>query len=205
VSAAFLDFDRDGWLDLVVGNYVDYDPTQVCHDVQGRQDFCAPQAFAGTVTRLWRNVTGTPGATPRFEDYTERSGLSRVSGAALGIVCADFDGDGWPDIFCADDGRPNRLFVNQCNGTFCGRRSQPWFWPSPLYRTAANIRRCVRRRGRRRLGDLFATHLAEEFHSFFRQDPRGLFTDAVARTGLQQQNSARTVSARRLRTDPTGT
>jgi FG-GAP-like repeat len=66
--ASFIDFDRDGWLDLVVGNYLDYDPTHVCHDVQGRQDFCAPKAFAPTITRLWRNITSAPGATPRFED-----------------------------------------------------------------------------------------------------------------------------------------
>ena len=118
VPASFLDFDRDGRLDLVVGNYLDYDPTQVCHDLHGQRDFCAPPAFAGTVTRLWRNVTPTPGAAPRFEEVTESAGLASAPGPALGLVCADFTGDGWPDIFCADDGRPNRLFVNQHHGLF---------------------------------------------------------------------------------------
>jgi len=185
--ASFLDFDRDGWLDLVVGNYVDYDPTQVCYDVQGRHDFCAPQAFAGTLTRLWRNVTGRPGATPRFEEYTERSGLSRSFGAAMGIVCADFDGDGWPDIFCADDGRPNRLFVNQRNGTFAEEAAIRGLAFNAMGRTAANMGVAFADTDGDGLGDLFVTHLAEEFHSLFRQDPRGLFTDTVARTGLQQQ------------------
>src|SRR3954469_22128036 len=71
VPASFLDFDRDGWLDIVIGNYVDYDPTHICHDVQGQRDFCAPQAFGETATRLWRNKTKKPGETPTFEDKTE--------------------------------------------------------------------------------------------------------------------------------------
>ena len=185
--ASFLDYDRDGWLDLVVGNYVDYDPTQVCHDVQGRRDFCAPAAFAPTVTRLWRNVTGTPGAAPRFEEVTERSGLTKSPGVALGLVCADFDGDGWPDIFCADDGRPNRLFVNRRDGTFGEEAVARGLALDAMGRTAANMGVAFADVDRDGLGDLFVTHLTEEFHSLFRQDRRGLFVDAVAQAGLQNQ------------------
>src|SRR5262249_7823994 len=113
-SAAFFDFDRDGWLDLVVVNYVNYDPTKPCGGVVGRHDFCGPHAFPGTVARLFRNL-GTSG---RFADVTVRSGLGRAGGAALGVVCADFTGDGWPDILVANDGAANYLWVNQRNGTF---------------------------------------------------------------------------------------
>lgn len=185
--ASFLDFDRDGWLDLVVGNYVDYDPTHVCHDIQGRQDFCAPLAFAGTVTRLWRNVTGTPGGVPRMEERTEGSGLTRSPGVALGLVCADFDGDGWPDIFCADDGRPNRLFLNRRNGTFVDEAAQRGLAFNAMGSSAANMGVAFADVDGDGLGDLFVTHLSEEFHSLWKQGPRGLFADQIAPAGLQQQ------------------
>ena len=185
--ASFLDFDRDGWLDIVVGNYVDYDPTHICHDVQGQQDFCAPQAFPDTSSRLWRNTTGTAGAPPRFEDRTESSGLFRAPGVALGIVCADFDGDGWPDIFCADDGRPNRLFLNQRNGRFIEEAAPRGLAFNAMGRTAANMGVAFADVDGNGLGDLFVTHLTEEFHSLFKQGPRGIYADQIAPAGLQQQ------------------
>ncbi len=188
VPVSFIDYDRDGWLDLVVGNYLDYDPTQVCQDVQGRRDFCSPEAFPPTVTRLWRNVTGSPGAPPRFVEVTEHAGLARVPGAALGLVCADFTGDGWPDIFCSDDGRPNRLFVNQRDGTFKEEAGMRGLAFNAMGRTAANMGTAFADLDGEGRGALFVTHLAEEFHSFFRQDQPGLFRDAVAQSGLQQQS-----------------
>jgi hypothetical protein len=185
--ASFLDFDRDGRLDLVVGNYVDYDPTHICHDVQGRQDFCAPQAFADTVTRIWRNVTPKAGDVPKFEDRTESSGLTRAPGAALGLICADFDGDGWPDIFCSDDGRPNRLFINRHNGTFTEEAAARGLAFNAMGGTAANMGTAYGDVDGDGLGDVFVTHLTEEFHGLWKQSPRGIFSDAVASVGLQQQ------------------
>lgn len=184
--ASFLDFDRDGWLDLVVGNYVDYDPTQVCHDAQGRQDFCAPASFAPTSTRLWKNVTGSAGGPPRFQEVTEASGLTRSPGDALGLVCADFDGDGWPDIFCADDGRPNRLFVNRHDGTFREEAALRGLAFNAMGRPAANMGTAFADCDGDARGDLFITHLTEEFHALYRQDRPGLFLDVIAQVGLHQ-------------------
>ncbi len=186
--ASFIDYDRDGWLDIVVGNYVDYDPTHLCTDVQGQQDFCAPKAFGDTATRLWRNLTKQKGELPHFQDTTESSGIFRARGVALGIVCADFDGDGWPDIFCADDGRPNRLFINQKNGTFVDEASQRGVAYNAMGATAANMGVAFADIDGDGMGDLFITHLSEEFHSLFRQGPRGLFADQISAAGLQQQS-----------------
>jgi len=183
--ASFIDFDRDGWLDLVVGNYVDHDPTQVCHDAQGRQDFCAPAAFAPTSTRIWRNVTGRRGAPPRFEDRTEVSGLTRAPGVALGLLCADLDGDGWPDIFCADDGRANRLFVNQRDGTFREEAALRGLAYNAMGRPAANMGTAFADCDGDGLGDRFGTQPTGEVHSRVGQEQRGLFSDSVARSGLQ--------------------
>ena len=185
--ASFVDYDRDGWLDLVVGNYADYDPTHLCKDVHGQQDFCAPTAFAGTATRLWHNVTKEPGGVPRFEDRSEASGIFRTPGIALGLVAADFNGDGWPDILCADDGRPNRLFINQHNGKFTEEAAARGLAYNAMGATAANMGVAFGDVDGDGMGDLFITHLTEEFHSLYRQGPRGSFADSIAPSGLQQQ------------------
>src|SRR5262249_50283833 len=119
-AACFFDYDRDGWLDLVVVNYLRYDPEKVCIR-HGKPDYCAPLAFPGTPARLYRNLgriwSARKGSTC-FEDVTARAGLVSMPGRGLGVCCADFDGDGWPDIFVANDGEPNRLWINRHDGTF---------------------------------------------------------------------------------------
>jgi hypothetical protein len=106
---------------------------------------------------------------------------------ALGVVCADFSGDGWPDVFCADDGRPNRLFVNRQDGTFAEEAAARGLAFNAMGATAANMGVALADVDGDGMGDLFVTHLTEEFHSLFKQGPRGVFTDAIAPAGLQQQ------------------
>lgn len=117
-SAAFLDYDRDGWLDLYVANYVEYDPGHDCIDSSGRIDFCNPAVFPRTSDRLFRNVSSESGGQIRFRDVTAESSIAAVQGAGLGVVTADFTNDGWIDIYVANDGHANFLWVNQKNGLF---------------------------------------------------------------------------------------
>jgi hypothetical protein len=187
VPAAFLDFDRDGWLDLVVGNYLDYDPSQRCPDPRGQLDFCGPFGFRTTPTRLFRNVSGPVGAPapmPRFEDVTLASGLARWPGKAMGLLCADFTGDHWPDIFVTDDGLPNRLLVNQQNGTFVEQAVERGLAYTGMGATASNMGTAWGDVNGDGLFDLFVPHLMEESHTFWRQGPVGLFQDQSAAAGL---------------------
>ncbi len=114
-SAVFFDFDRDGWLDLYVTNYVDFSPAthQDCKSAQGQKDYCGPQVYRGLTDRLYRNL-----GNGKFEDVSERAGLLTAPGPGLGVTPFDANGDGWPDLFVANDGKPNHLWLNQQNGTF---------------------------------------------------------------------------------------
>ena len=115
VSAAFLDYDRDGWLDLYVGNYLLYSVAGDidCLSVTGQHDYCPPNSYRAQPDRLYHNRgNGT------FEDVTSRALLGGADGPALGVSTADFNGDGWIDIYVGNDGQPNQLWINQKNGTF---------------------------------------------------------------------------------------
>jgi enediyne biosynthesis protein E4 len=115
VSAAFLDYDRDGWLDLYVGNYLLYSIASDldCLSVTGQHDYCPPNSYRAQPDRLYHNRgNGT------FEDVTSRALVGGADGPALGISTADFNGDGWIDIYVGNDGQPNQLWINQKNGTF---------------------------------------------------------------------------------------
>jgi hypothetical protein len=183
-SATFCDYDRDGWLDIVIANYLDYSPTDKCFDTRGAQEFCGPQGMLGTAARLFRNLGASNGAMVRFVDETVRSGIARNTGPALGVVCADFTGDRWPDIFFADDGQPNRLFVNQHDGTFTEEAVSRGLAYTMLGGTAGNMGVTVGDVNGDELLDIFVTHLSWEHHTLWQQGPRGVFQDRSATAGL---------------------
>ena len=115
VPAAFVDIDRDGWLDLYVGNYLKFSfaTHKACRTPAGAPDWCGPVAADAVPDRLLRNrKDGT------FEDVTAKAGIAAADGPALGVSTADFNGDGWIDIYVANDETPNQLWINQKNGTF---------------------------------------------------------------------------------------
>jgi enediyne biosynthesis protein E4 len=115
VSAAFVDYDRDGWLDLYVGNYLRYDLARSgqCVGPSGAPGYCTPDGFASLPGRLYHNQrNGT------FTDVSAASHIAREFGPALGVSTADFNGDGWMDIYVANDGKENQLWINRHDGTF---------------------------------------------------------------------------------------
>jgi hypothetical protein len=189
-SAAFFDFDLDGRLDIVIANYVLYSATRPCTDQAGRRDYCGPAPFPGTVARLFHNLgRGTQGAAGglarlRLEDVTVRSGLARLPGPGLGVFCADFDGDGWPDIFVANDGRPNHLWMNQQDGTFQEEAVLRGLAYNGDGKAQADMGIACADVDGNGLFDLYVTHLTDEHHALWKQEPRGLFLDRTAEAGL---------------------
>jgi hypothetical protein len=176
-SAGFVDYDRDGWLDLVVVNYVDYDPSHVCGSGPG--GYCHPSSFPGSVTRLYHNVGGRT-----FVDVTVASGLARGPGRGLGVVAADFDGDGWADIFVANDAQANRLWINQKDGKFRDEAAQRGLAYNALGQPQGNMGVAIGELDGSGRFALFVTHLTEETNTLWQQQPRGLFQDVTAAAGL---------------------
>jgi enediyne biosynthesis protein E4 len=114
-SSLWFDYDRDGFLDLFVCNYVRWSPeTDVFCSADGkRKSYCTPEAYHGTTCWLFHNRgDGT------FEDVTAKAGLFDSSSKSLGVAMLDLNSDGWPDLFVANDTEPNKLYRNQRNGTF---------------------------------------------------------------------------------------
>jgi hypothetical protein len=183
-SAAFLDFDRDGNLDVVIANYLDYDPAVRCISASGVEDYCAPYNFSGRISRLFRNKGVKDGNVVRFEDVTVSSGLALRPGPGLGVLCADFDGDGWPDILIANDGQPNHLWINQHNGTFKEDAILRGVAISGAGAAQAGMGIGWADVDGDGLMDLFITHLPEEGNTLWLQGPRGVFQDRTAPSGL---------------------
>ncbi|MEC9093187.1 MAG: VCBS repeat-containing protein, partial [Planctomycetota bacterium] len=121
-SASFIDFDLDGKLDLFVTNYVSYIAETNCANAGDAEDFCNPRVFKKTVDKLFRNVSDDQGI--RFQDVTSEMGIAGKSGPGLGVISRDFNHDGYPDIYVANDGWENFLWINQEGKTFSEQGGQ---------------------------------------------------------------------------------
>jgi len=180
-SASFFDYDRDGWLDLMVLNYADFSVTRnpTCYAGTTARDYCTPKVFRAPGNRLFHNKgDGT------FEDVTVAAGIDKEFGHGLGVVTTDFNGDGWMDVYVANDGDPNQLWINQKNGTFKN---------DALLAGAA-----VNRDGKAEAGmgvdagdfdangteDIFITHLMDETNTLYTNLGKALFEDRTREAGL---------------------
>ena len=180
-SASFFDYDRDGWLDLMVVNYADFSVTNSpnCYAATTARDYCTPRVFRAPGNRLFHNR-----GNGIFEDVTVAAGVDKEFGHGLGIVTADFNDDGWLDIYVANDGDPNQLWINQKNGAFVNEA---------LLAGAA-----VNRNGQAEAGmgvdagdfdgngteDIFVTHLMDETNTLYMNLGQALFEDRTREAGL---------------------
>src|SRR5579863_8381853 len=114
-SAAWVDYDKDGRLDLVVGNYVQWSPENDLYcTMDGKsKSYCTPESYKGTSVRLWHND-----GNGKFSDVTQKAGLGEPTSKTLGVAVIDYDNDGWPDLLFSNDTQPNKLYHNNGNGTF---------------------------------------------------------------------------------------
>jgi len=181
-SAAFFDYDNDGWLDLIVTRYVQwsFENDVYCGERRpGYREYCHPSAFPAITSILYHNNhDGT------FTDVSARTGISRVSGRGLGVAIGDYDADGWPDVYVANDAVPGFLFHNNRGQTFS--------------ETALTAGVAVNGDGRAIAGmgvdfgdydndgrpDLFVTALSNETYALYHNDGQGLFSYVSQKTGV---------------------
>jgi hypothetical protein len=185
-SAAWFDYDKDGWLDLVVVNYVDWSPANnpACLEA-GKRAYCHPNKFHGEKAALFHNNhDGT------FTDVSETSGIGAKPGNGLGVVCFDADGDGWQDVFVANDSMPNYLYRNRGNGTFqeIGIESGVAFGEDGKSEAGMGVDAADYDGDGK--PDLFVTHLDLEFNRLYRNTGGGTFEDAtfVSKIGAANYN-----------------
>ena len=188
-SAAWLDFDGDGFLDLFVCNYVDFTVkgNRPCFSPTGEPDYCTPKMYHAVPSRLFRNLRNG-----KFQDVSESSGINGVYGPALGVVCADFNGDGRTDIYVANDTAANQLWLNRGDGTFreSALESGVAFSLDGLAKAGMGVTLAdVQNDG----GDmLLVTNLTREGVTLFHRGPGGQFDDVTAEFGLLQSTFGKT-------------
>ncbi len=182
VAAGWFDYDRDGKLDLWVVHYARWSVAddRFCGDAaRGIRIYCHPKYFTGLPNTLYRNRgDGT------FEDVTERAGLAKYAGRGMSVAFADYDGDGWPDVFVTNDNMPNFLFHNRGNGTF----EEVALVSGPAVRDdgkpVASMGTEFKDYDNDGFPDIVVTALAGETFPLFRNMGRGGFADASLKSQL---------------------
>ncbi|HXO21509.1 MAG TPA: CRTAC1 family protein [Thermoanaerobaculia bacterium] len=180
-SATFFDYDRDGWLDLYVASYIDYPlaGSHACTSDAGFVDYCLPLAFKPLSHRLYHNRgDGT------FEDVSARSGIAAAPANGLGVIAVDADGDGWPDLYVANDEMPNQLWMNRHDGTFVDEAVARGCAVTAEGRATASMGIVAADLDGDGSDDLFVTNLTNETNTLFLNDGHGLFHDATLASGL---------------------
>ncbi len=181
-SAGWFDFDKDGWLDLVVANYLDWSPKDNpwCGERKpGYRSYCAPGNYKGLHTKLYRNNhDGT------FTDVSDKSGVGLPESKGMGIVLADFNNDGWPDIAMANDTWPNFLFENNHDGTFADVSLLSGLAASEDGRYEAGMGIDATDMDGDGLLDVYITHLDFELNRLYHNNGDGTFTDVTYSSGI---------------------
>jgi enediyne biosynthesis protein E4 len=186
-SAAFVDYDRDGRLDLFVAHYLDFSiaSNKVCHDAVGARDYCSPRAYTPVPAKLFHND-----GNGRFSDATEAAGISKAYGAGLGVATGDYNEDGWPDLYVANDATPNQLWINHKDGTF---RDEGLLSGAALNAAGNPEGSMGIASGDFNLDgheDLFVTNIVGETFALYVNDGHAVFEDARVKAGLGAPTAA---------------
>jgi hypothetical protein len=178
-SAAWVDYDRDGKLDLIVANYVQWTPeTDLYCTLDGaHKSYCTPESYKGNPLRVWHNLGGG-----KFEDATQKSGLGDPTSKSLGIAVLDANGDGWPDLLLANDTQPNKLYLNKQNGTFEEKAVAAGvaFSEDGVARAGMGVDAGDYDRSGR--PSLIITNFANQMLSLYHNEGHGLFVDEAPRS-----------------------
>jgi hypothetical protein len=178
-SAAWVDYDRDGKLDLVVANYVQWSqPNDIYCTLDGtHKSYCTPESYKGTSVRLWHNLGGG-----KFEDATQKAGMSDPTSKSLGLAILDYNNDGWPDIVVANDTQPNKLYLNKQNGTFEEKAVAAGIAFSEDGVARAGMGVDAADYDRSGHASLMITNFANQMLSLYHNEGNGLFVDEAPRS-----------------------
>jgi hypothetical protein len=178
-SAAWVDYDRDGKLDLVVGNYVQWslEGDLYCTLDGKSKSYCTPESYKGASVRLWHNRgDGT------FEDVTKKAGLWEPTSKTLGIAILDYDNDGWPDLLFSNDTQPNKLYRNNGNGTFTEKAVVAGVAFSEDGVARAGMGVDAADYDRSGMASILITNFSNQMLSLYHNEGKGLFVDEAPRS-----------------------
>jgi hypothetical protein len=173
-GAAWVDYDKDGKLDLVVANYVQWSikGDLFCTLDGTRKSYCTPESYKGASARLWHNQGGG-----KFADVTQKAGFYEPTSKSLGVAIFDYNNDGWPDIMLANDTQPNKLYLNKHDGTFEEKAVSAGiaFSEDGVARAGMGVDAADYDRSGR--PSLIITNFANQMLSLYHNEGNGLFVD----------------------------
>ncbi|MCA9100444.1 MAG: CRTAC1 family protein, partial [Planctomycetales bacterium] len=181
-GASFVDYDRDGDLDLFVLHFATFDPALKCtaSGATTEPEYCGPHTFPGVRDTLYRNNgDGT------FEDVSESAGIE-VPARGWGVICVDLTGDGWPDVYVANDEEPNQLWVNQQDGTFVDEALIRGAALNGVGRVEASMGVAQGDLNNDGQLEVFMTHISSETNTLLSLDAGGvdMYSDRSAASGM---------------------
>jgi len=184
-SAAWLDYDRDGKLDLFVANYVQWsaDKDLWCSLDGASKSYCTPESYKGSSSKLFHNL-----GNGKFEDVSQKAGVGDPTSKSLGVAVLDVNGDGWPDLFVANDTQPNKLYINQKNGTFSeqGLQAGVAFGEDGVARGAMGVDAADYDRSGRQ--HLLVGNFSNEMLALYHNEGNGVFVDEAPASAVGRES-----------------